>query len=256
MGIGDDIIATGMARGARARGKRIAFGDGQRIIWGPYSRMVFEGNINIAPPGTERASDIEWIAYYKGRRQYNKAGPGHWIWNYNFKVKPGEIFLTEADQINDLPDNLVMIEPNVPLKSCGPNKQWPIERFELVTDELIRLGFTVRQFDYGRPNRIVPGIQTKTFRQAVSLLKKCVFAILPEGGLHHAAAAVNAPAVVLFGGFVPPTVLGYSFHVNLTGDVVACGSFGPCQHCAEAMNAISVDDVIEASGSLVYANEM
>jgi hypothetical protein len=36
MGYGDELMATGMARGAAARGKRVAFGDGQRIICGPY----------------------------------------------------------------------------------------------------------------------------------------------------------------------------------------------------------------------------
>lgn len=251
MGIGDDIIATGLARGARARGKRIAFGDGRRIIWGPHSRMVFEGNINVAPPGTETQAGIEWIDYYKGHRIYNKAGNGKWIWNYDFRVKPGELFLTEDDRWWDVPDNLVLIEPNVPAKPNGPNKQWPADRFAKVAAYLKDKGFTVRQFNYGRPVSVAPGLSTASFRKAVGLLEKCLFAILPEGGLHHAAAAIGTPAVVLFGGFCPPQVLGYDAHVNLTGRAEACGSFNRCSHCEEAMRAISVDEVIDAAMGLV-----
>src|SRR4030095_3529410 len=92
MGYGDDIMATGMARGAAARGKRIAFGDGQRIIWGPHSAEIFQGNPNIAPPGVERRPDIEWIHYYRGCRIYSYATADRWVWNYDFRPKPGQLF--------------------------------------------------------------------------------------------------------------------------------------------------------------------
>lgn len=247
MGIGDDVIATGMAAGAFARGKRIAFGDGKTIRWGPYSKMIFKNNPNIAPPGSERAIDIEWISYYKGRRIYNSASRDRWIWNYDFKVKPGELFFDESEKwCGDIPDNLVLIEPNVPNKPCGPNKQWPVERFRALVKALTDLGLDVRQFGYGGPHRVCDELITKTYREAASLLDRCLFAVLPEGGLHHAAAAVDTPAVVLHGGFTPPAVLGYDCHVNLTGGATACGSFNECKHCREAMNAITVDTVVTA----------
>jgi hypothetical protein len=56
-----------MARGAKARGKRIAFGDGQQIISSPWSEQIFRFNPNIARPGDERADDIEWIRHHKGQ---------------------------------------------------------------------------------------------------------------------------------------------------------------------------------------------
>jgi hypothetical protein len=246
MGIGDDIIATGFARGARARGKRIAFGDGRRIIWGPHSSTIFRGNPNIALIGTERASDVEWVPYYKGHRIYNRQAGDRWMWNYEFKVSPGEIFFGDDEVKHEDDDSLILVEPNVPNKACGPNKQWPVERFQQVSDELTSAGFTVRQFEYGRPNRVAIGVRTPTFREAASLLKSARMAILAEGGLHHAAAAVGTPAVVLFGGFVPPEVLGYDTHVNLTGGVTACGSYKRCQHCVDAMTSITVEEVLDA----------
>jgi hypothetical protein len=246
MGIGDDVIATGLARGAKDRGKRIAFGDGKRIIWGPHSSTIFRGNPNIALIGTERASDIEWIQYYKGHRIYNRQSGDRWTWNYEFRVSQGEIFFGDDEMKYEDDDNLILMEPNVPNKPCGLNKQWPIDRFQQVADELTSAGFTVRQFDYGRPNRVAAGVHTPTFRDAVARLKSARLAILAEGGLHHAAAAVGTPAVVLFGGFVPPEVLGYDTHVNLTGGATACGSHRTCQHCIDAMRSITVDEVLDA----------
>lgn len=242
MGIGDQIIGTGLARGAAARGKRIAFGDKARIIWDGNSRAIFHGNPNIAPPGSELAPDLEWIPYYKGHRMYNRAAVGRWEWNYGFHVRPGELPIAGERR-----DNLVLLEPNVPRKDCAPNKQWPAARWQQLAELLTRAGYEVRQFEYGRPYRVAPVIETKSFLDAAIWLKRARLAILPEGGLHHAAAAVGCPAVVLFGGFAPPQVLGYKSHANLTGGAEACGSFGRCMHCAEAMDRISVADVLEAS---------
>ena len=64
-------MAAGLAKGAKARGKRIAFGDGKQIIWDHHSEQIFRGNPNIARPGDEGATDLEWINYYRGNRLYN-----------------------------------------------------------------------------------------------------------------------------------------------------------------------------------------
>jgi hypothetical protein len=246
VGIGDQIIATGMAKGFAARGKRAAFGDGTKIRWDHNSPTIFKNNPNVAPPGSERDTDVEWVHYYKGRRRYSQAGPGRWIFNYEFKAELGELFFDPSEEVQFDDQNLILVEPNVPLKPCAPNKQWPVDRWERVVAELTAAGFTVRQFDYGRPNRVAPPIETKSFRHAAALLRKARAAVLHEGGLHHAAAAVGCPAVVLFGGFVPPSVLGYDAHVNLTGGVKACGSFEKCDHCVDAMRRIQTDDVLDA----------
>ena len=245
MGHGDDIMATGMAKGAKDRGKRIAFGDGQKIIWGPWSAEVFKNNPNVAPPGQERAPDIEWIRYHKGHRLYNKQGPGRWIWNYDFRPTPGEFFHLD-DSFKDLGPNLIFVEPNVPNKPCGPNKQWPVDRFKEVADELKDAGFDVVQPEYGAKNVVARQIRTTSFRQGVQLLRKARLAILPEGGLHHAAAALGIPAIVLFGAWVPPKVLGYDMHINIADDNPGCGLFIRCQHCVDAMNKISVNFVLDA----------
>lgn len=259
MGYGDDIMATGMARGAWARGKRIAFGDGRRIIWGPWSEEMFRHNPNVARPGSEGDRDIEWCNYFKGNRGYNRLGSGRWIWNMAFRAPPGEIYFSAEEAAfaqSSIDPGFVLIEPNVPnQKSVAVNKQWDINRFQEVADALVSRGHHVVQPMYTGAKYLLRHIhpfKAGSFRNALALLSRAALYIGPEGGMHHGAAAVGTPAVVIFGGFIPPQVTGYASHVNLTGgDVVACGSLTKCDHCERALNAISVEDVLTPALALL-----
>lgn len=252
MGVGDNLLATGLARGAAARGKRIAFGDGQSIIWDHHSETIFRGNPNIAPPGSEGAHDLQWIAHYRGRRLYNRQAGNKWHWNITFRATAGEVFFTadELHQARRAGQGFVLIEPNVPtFKTCAPNKQWPVDRYDKLARYLRKDGYEVGQFLYGSGHQIPAARQIKTrgFRDALAMLAQASLYIGPEGGLHHGAAAVGIPAVVLFGGFIPPSVTGYDSHTNLTGGAEACGSLRKCEHCLAAMDVISIEDVHSAA---------
>lgn len=253
MGIGDNIMATGMARGAAARGKRIAFGDGLAIKWDQNSSEVFKNNPNIAPPGAERSPHIEWVRFYKGHRIYNDHDRANhrWIWNMEFRPTPGEFFFDDVENNagRAQPRGFVLIEPNVPAwKTCAPNKQWPVAWYREIAERLTRDGLRVLQFSFGGMS-IVPAAQVKTrlFRHAVAILRQAALYIGPEGGMHHGAAAVGVRAVVIFGGFIPPQVTGYDLHTNLAGADEFCGSLRPCEHCRRAMERISVEEVYAAA---------
>lgn len=257
-------MATGLAKGAAARGKRIAFGNGSNIIWDQHSEQIFRGNPNIAPPGSEGESDLEWIPFYKGNRIYNTHDHvrERWIWNYNFSSIPGEIFFhpkeTEFAEKNS-PKSFVLIEPYVPAyKGCATNKTWPLNRYVNVVEMLKRKGYNVQQFRHN--GAALPGvgaIQAPTFRHALAILAKASLYIGPEGGLHHGAAAVGIPAVVIFGGFIPPKVTGYDSHTNLTGSSKkACGSLTPCQHCKDAMESIKSKQVYDAAKSILIKEDV
>ena len=254
MGYGDDIMATGMAKGARARGKRIAFGDGRRIIWGPWSEEMFRNNPNIAPPGSEGSEDLEWIDYYKGHRKYNSQAPGRWVWNMDYRPIPGQFFFDENETLiaNQFAGNsFILVEPNVPQKkSVAPNKQWPIDRWQQVVDRLSENGHQVVQFQYPGARYALSGVsyfEASSFRNALAVLGMAKLFLGHEGGLHHGAAALIVPGVVLFGGFIPPQVTGYDIHVNLTGGATACGSLNACDHCREALDKITVKQVVDAA---------
>ena len=202
MGYGDEIIGTGLAAGARARGKRIAFGDGRKISWGPWCQEMFRYNPNIAPPGSEHHTNLEWINHCKGHRLYNRQVGGTWVWNYDFRVKPGEFYFNddETEFSRLFPAGFILIEPNVPWqKRVAPNKDWGEEKYKTTAGILNEMGYEIKQFRHKNSRRILAEaevVDTADFRLAIAALSRASLYIGPEGGLHHAAAAVGVPAVV------------------------------------------------------------
>jgi len=264
MGYGDQLLATGMARGAYERGELIAFGNPTvgRIEWDHHSEEVFRGNPNIAPPGAEmRSTTLTWVHFYRGNRIYNRDDHNNsrWIWNYKFRPTPGELFFSpeeRLDAIQTIGKNFVVVEPNVPMKRVGINKEWPVERYQAVADALRKDGHDVVQLEYHGMQRTLQRVRlvpSKSFRRALALLERASLIVTCEGGLHHGAAAVNVPAVVLFGGFVPPEVTGYDTHANLAaeGQGPPCGKYVPCAHCMAAMRSITIERVLDAARGLL-----
>jgi len=258
MGYGDEIMATGLARGLRDKGKLAAFGDGKKIVWGPWSEEMFRNNPNIAHPSMAHQSNLIWIPHYKGARLYNVQSfdKTKWIWNYDFRAKPGEFFFDQwerlkIDALKKSYNDFVVIEPNVPWqKTVAPNKDWGEQKYRQLCRRLRDQGISVVQFVHKNTRRRLDGVATqelKNFRDVIGALSLAKLYIGPEGGMHHASAAVGIDAVVLMGGFIPPLVVGYAGHANFTGGAKACGSIQPCSHCVEAMSRISVDEVFEAA---------
>jgi hypothetical protein len=257
-------MATGFARGAAARGKRVQFGDGKKAMWDQHSAAIFSGNPNIAPKEARFLDDprIEWVHFYRGNRQYNQIAKdnSHWIWNYEFRPIPGELFFSK-DEVKfgeKIGKGFVLIEPNLPSwKKSSANKDWGLPRYMAINERCRLAGLNTVQLVYGAGRRL-PGskpVHTPNFRLGLAALKQAALYIGPEGGLHHAAAALGIPAVVLFGGFVPPLVTGYNTHTNLTGGAEACGSLNPCAHCKAAMAKIEVDEVWTAALSCLERTE-
>lgn len=260
-GFGDALLQSGMARGFAARGKLAAFGDGVRVLWSDADHAILQGNPNVARPGQEYPADsIEWINSYVGHRPYGSVINGRWKFVEHHCI-PGEVFLTREEKAWALgriwPGNgpVVVIEPRVKkFGACdGHNKQWPVARYDAVAAAL--------RFDLAIPGiRVIqpvpPGqkplmswaepIETPTFRHALALVGLTTLYIGPEGGLHHGAAAMDTPAIVLFGGFNSPRSTGYPWHTNIAvGE--PCGTVTRCPHCEQAMASITVERVVDAA---------
>jgi hypothetical protein len=254
VGLGDQLIASGLAREAYAkRNRKVAFGSDNRIIWDKHSEEVFRNNPRICFPGHEGNQKLEWVRFHKGHRGYNTQGEGRWIWNMDWRCPPGEIFFTHGEVTAGKRhgDGFVVIEPNVVRwKSSAINKDWGVERYQAVADRLLDAGRKLVQFIPPDGGAFIVGakqIKTRTFRDAAAILKNAAAYVGAEGGMHHAAATVGVPGVVIFGGFIPPSVTGYDMHTNLAGSDRFCGSFSKCDHCREAMAAISIDTVFGAA---------
>ena len=195
-----------------------------------------------------------WSTFCKGNRGYNRLGPNRrWIWNYDWKAQPGEFFFTseELESASAFRKGFVLIEPHVPRnKSVAVNKDWGLANFQAVADRLLNDGYHVVQFRHHGYQTLtgVDVYECPSIRHSAAAMQCASVVITPEGGTHHAAAAVGKLAVVIFGGFIPPAVIGYDFHVNLTGGATeACGNMERCIHCARALKSISVEEVYTAA---------
>ena len=90
-------------------------------------------------------------------------------------------------------------------------------------------------------------IKTQNFREALLILSQAKMFIGTDGGLHHAAAALGIPAVVIWTGFSSPEHLGYDSHINIHNGEKPCGTYsGICPHCVKIAKSISVERVLNA----------
>jgi ADP-heptose:LPS heptosyltransferase len=143
-----------------------------------------------------------------------------------------------------------VVEPHIKGTVSGSNKDWGWTKWQELVDGL---DLPWAQFDYGRERlRGVEAIPTDTFWHGVAVLGRSIGIVTTDGGLHHAAAALSVPAVVIWGGYAPPAVLGYRGHINLSVDAPDClGMKVSCTACRDAMDAITVNDVETACRSLM-----
>lgn len=260
MGLGDAIMATAEAR--RVKGTRpeaqIVIGNGRDIQWSP----VFENNPNITLPEEFDPSRAVWVRNHIGSRpyiDYERTTATHLAYKLDFRPERGDFFPTAKEKARGWElakgSGFAVIEPNTKGTFSG-NKDWRLDRWQAVADGLIKEGSRVLQLGpAGKPAlRGVERVITPSFRWAWEILSRASLVITTDGGLHHAAAAVSVPAVVLWGARTHPSVLGYPQHRNLyTGTGESCGSIAFCPHCRDAMLKITPEMALEACRNLVAA---
>lgn len=243
MGYGDDLMLTAeVARLAEANGlKKVVVGKHE---WSP----IWENNPHVAPPDY-RGPTVK-ATNYIGKRPYIKGCDGaRIIYNEDHRPESGELYLSTSERINgDLHKDLIIVEPHVKGTFSG-NKAWKWDRWIEVSNAL---GATQLLQD---GKKIMPGgrgIKTKTIRHAIGVLSRAKLLITTDGALHHAAAALGVPCVVLWGARTHPKILGYPEHENIyTGQGESCGMMVPCQHCVDAMDRITTEMVIDAARRLL-----
>jgi hypothetical protein len=240
MGVGDSLMCTALARRAQETDPRKVrvVGADKVVRWDD----VWLHNPRFAQPG--EVGDFQDLPYGPGLRPYI-AGKSdvRWKWRAH-KCEPGEIYFTPAElafaRAWDTGRVRVLIEPHLKPRA-SPNKRWYRQNWQT----LVASRPDIEWVQFGpRGTDVLTGVrffETPTFRQACAMLQLCDAAVLIEGGLHHAAAAVNTPAVVIYGGFISPGQTGYDMHRNLVAGQYngPCGMRVPCDHCARAMGEIT-----------------
>lgn len=245
MGLGDFLMATAEVKAAHAArgGHVLVVGANNRIQWSE----VFENNPKITRD--PRSASCRVINGPGCRPYILGRTPTNWTWRRNREQQPGEIFLTASEKAFAEPfRGKVLVEPNV--KANGhANKAWPFDRWQTLVGEigepLVQCG--------GLSTRWLNGVQrveTVSFRLACAVLSVSRAFVGTEGALHHAAAALGVPAVVLFSEFISEDVTGYASQVSIRHAGEPCGSRTPCAGCAASMAAITVDEVRDALGGI------
>ncbi len=255
MGIGDEIMLTGEARAIQMRDPRpikVDYGRG-RFRW----HAIWDNNPRFARPEA-MVNFQSMLARPNGHRPYIvRKRTQLWEWK-NYKPKVGEIYLTaeEKDFALRYP-NRIIIEPHIKA-NASPNKQWGWLRWSKLAYLMQERGLRVTQVGPA-DTLLLEGaehIVTENFRLACAVLSKARAAVLPEGGLHHAAAALGLRSVVIYGGFISPDQTGYDLHKNLFTGGTPCGMRVRCEHCARAMAAITPEAVAKELGVLLERQRM
>lgn len=245
VGIGDEIMAAGLARRLHAEtGKRV------RILnrfGAPRAYPLWERLEYIARPHDN--VDCVDMVNGPGARPYITAKlHDKWVFDPSYRPVAGEVRLSQGELVHGWrARHYVIVEPH--LKRGAPvNKDWGRERWIALVDRLVCSGIRVAQIGTAGTD-LLPGVkffETPTFLHACAVLAQARAAVLPEGGLHHAAAALGKRAVVIFGGYIGTETTGYATHINLGASASeACGMRVPCEHCREWMARIEPAQVLK-----------
>lgn len=220
----------------------------------PRWHPIWDGNPRLARP--EEGGDLQTIVNSGNARPYIVGKTSErWTWR-EYDCEPGEIYFTPAERAfasGFRPH--VVVEPTIKLKA-SPNKQWPYPHWRRLIRLLSAAGHPVTQLGPlgTRQTPEVARIVTPDFRKAAAVLANARLYIGPDGGLHHAAAAMGVPAIVIRGAFISEKVTGYVHHRNFfNGEGLGCGMRTPCSCCARAMHAITPESVADAALEILRA---
>lgn len=147
----------------------------------------------------------------------------------HYRLKPGSLLLN----------------PHVKAKFSADNRQWPLDRWQELADSLdcpaVQCGPAGTVFLKG-----VQTIVTPSFEHAVGVLAACRAMVSSEGGLMHAAGALHKPAVIIWGAWSEPEVMGYDDHIHIAEpDPEAVGWRYSHPRCRAAMERITTARVLD-----------
>lgn len=251
MGWGDELVAAGQAqRLYEAHGTRVQIlaADGT-----PRWHPIWDGNPILVRPEEVVNGPVTTLRSGPGCRPYivypfsQETG---WTFNTAFKAReyPARIYLTASERQRGIDARArygpyVLFEPY----TKHSNFLWPIQKWVQMVEACPDLTFVQHTHKDSPSWSVRP--EPATFREACGLIASAELYVRSESGLCHAAAALGVRQATLFGGCMDPDVMaGYQGQIVIAdrGPQSPCGSWRPCAHCQDAMERISVEDVVAA----------
>ena len=135
------------------------------------------------------------------------------------------------------------------------NKEWYPQRFQEVCSEL-RLDVSVIQLGSASDPKLegATDLRGKTsLRQSAAILANSLVFIGLEGFLMHLARAVDCRSVIIYGGRIKPSQIGYVANKNLYSQVrcAPCWLRNPCEFDKKCMDMITPQQVIAATAEQI-----
>jgi glycosyl transferase family 9 (putative heptosyltransferase) len=148
----------------------------------------------------------------------------------------------------------ICIEPDTNQDWFGDLRAWPAERWQQLCQNIFERNknFNIVQVGLGHSGIIKGAIDltNKTsFREATLIIAKSKLFIGTESGLMHAASAVKANSLILWGGVTLPDFIGYPNTQKIICkhvECAPCGNMGWCENDRVCMKNISVTEVYDA----------
>lgn len=135
------------------------------------------------------------------------------------------------------------------------NKEWYPQRFQEVCSEL-RRDLQVVQIGSANDPKMEGAIDLRgktSLRQSAAILANSLAFIGLEGFVMHLARAVECRSVIIYGGRIKPSQIGYVANKNLYTQVrcAPCWLRNPCEFDRKCMDMITVPQVIAATAEQI-----
>jgi ADP-heptose:LPS heptosyltransferase len=151
------------------------------------------------------------------------------------------IYLTERELAYDqrrlerLPRPRIAVVPNGKPRVRLPNKVYPADQWAELSAMLLSEAGTVIQLGSRQDGPLLQGAADYRdigYRRTAAVLRHCDLLVTHVSGIMHLAAAVDTPAVVLYGAAEHPAISGYPQNRNLYVPIECgpCWMETPCDH--------------------------
>jgi len=259
MGMGDDIMFLGEAELIHKRtGKTIKPMHGSG--WSPFFNKIpwlsRDGEISVNARDTNHKTDIH-VDYYEKRRERTEFGERLVFRDYKpkpFRVRLSNDEMDNADRIlsdHNIKDRFFVINPDYKNTFYCENKNWGFEKYQDLATRLSKHIEVVRIMPgglYKEPELAhTTNIVSEKIMPSVALMSKAHAAVGYDGLMNHIMAGYQIPMVVICGGLVDDSLIGYETgtYIKYEHPQTPCGSTYDCPHCEEANKSITVDMVYE-----------
>ena len=133
-----------------------------------------------------------------------------------------EMYFTEyennrvANLLEGLEDKFITIEPHSKT-NYTPNRAYPIEKWQNIVNSLKEKIQVVQIGNRDAPllDNVVDYRGLTSFREAAILIGKSKLFLSTEGGLVHAATAVNTKSIVVITGYQDERMVAYPQNINI-----------------------------------------